>query len=139
MKKWLSQRGTSCVGALCWYEAGIKGSMTGWGERYAGKYVDFFFFFFFDVNELWDKHEPEKVMQNNSWKVLWNFKIQTYHVIESIRPDMVLINKIKNDCKIIDFAFSINSRIEEKGRKIRRTVIPIWKENWRKYGICSWK
>ena len=138
MKKWLSQRGTSCVGALCWYEAGIKGSMTGWGERYAGKYVDFFFFFF-DVNELWDKHEPEKVMQNNSWKVLWNFKIQTYHVIESIRPDMVLINKIKNDCKIIDFAFSINSRIEEKGRKIRRTVIPIWKENWRKYGICSWK
>ena len=64
-------------------------------------------------------------MQNNSWKVLWNFKIQTDHVIESIRPDMVLINKIKNDCKIIDFAFSINSRIEEKGRKIRRTVIPI--------------
>ena len=64
-------------------------------------------------------------MQNNSWKVLWNFKIQTYHVIESIRPDMVLINKIKNDCKIIDFSFSINSRIEEKGRKIRRTVIPI--------------
>ena len=29
----------------------------------------------FDVNEKWYKHEPEKVVENDSWKILWNFAI----------------------------------------------------------------
>ena len=31
----------------------------------------------FDVNEKWYKHEPEKVVENESWKILWDFTIQT--------------------------------------------------------------
>ena len=34
----------------------------------------------FDVNEKWYKHELEKVVENHSWDILWNLKIQTDHV-----------------------------------------------------------
>ena len=40
-------------------------------------------------------------MENDSWNILWNFTIQTDHVNQVTRPDMVIIVKIKNECKII--------------------------------------
>ena len=42
-------------------------------------------------------------MENDSWKILWDVTIQTDHVIEARRPDMVIINKTEKECKIIDF------------------------------------
>ena len=72
----------------------------------------------FDVNEKWYKNEPEQVMKNDSWKILWDFTIQTDHVIEARRPDMVIIDKTQNECKIIDFACPFDGRIEER-EKIR--------------------
>ena len=68
----------------------------------------------FDVNEKWYKHEPEKVVENDPGKMLWDFTIQTDRVIEARRPDMVIVDKTKNDCKIIDFAWPCDSRIEER-------------------------
>ena len=38
-------------------------------------------------------------MGNDSWKILWDFIIQTDHFIEAGRPDMVIIDKIKNEWK----------------------------------------
>ena len=73
----------------------------------------------FDGNEKWYKHEPEKVIENYSWKVLWDVTIQTDHVIEARRPDMVIIDKTKNECKIIDFACPFDSIIEERERDER--------------------
>ena len=70
----------------------------------------------FDVDEKCYKHEPEKVVENDSCKMLWDVTIQTDHVIEARRPDMVVIDKIKNECKIIDFALIFDSRIEEGER-----------------------
>ena len=67
-----------------------------------------------DLNEKWYKHEPEKVVENDSWKILWDFTIQTDHVIEARRPDIVIIDKTKNECKIIDFACPFDGRIEER-------------------------
>ena len=68
----------------------------------------------FDVNEKWYKHEPDKVVENYSWKILWDFTIQTDHVIEARRPDVIIIDKTKNECKIIHFACPFDSRIEER-------------------------
>ena len=68
----------------------------------------------FDVNEKWYKHDPEKVVKNYSWKILWDFTIQTDHAIEARRPDLVTIYKTKNECKIIDFACPFDSRIEKR-------------------------
>ena len=47
-------------------------------------------------------------------KILWDFSIQTDHVIEARRPDLVVVDKKERSCKIIDFAVPGDSRIEEK-------------------------
>ena len=51
-------------------------------------------------------------MENDCWKI-WDFTIQTDHVSEAIRPDMVIIDKTKSKCKIVDITYPFNSRIEE--------------------------
>ena len=38
------------------------------------------------------------------YKVLWDFSIQTHHVIKARRPDLVVVDKKERLCKIIDFA-----------------------------------
>ena len=45
---------------------------------------------------------------------MWDFNIQTDHVIEAWRPDLVVVDKKDRSCKIIDFAVPGDSRIEEK-------------------------
>ena len=45
---------------------------------------------------------------------MWDFRIQTDHVIEARRPDLVVVDKKERSCKIIDFAVPGDSRIEEK-------------------------
>ena len=45
---------------------------------------------------------------------MWDFNIQTDHVIEAWRPDLVVVDKKERSCKIIDFAVPGDSRIEEK-------------------------
>ena len=45
---------------------------------------------------------------------MWDFSIQSDHVIEARRPDLVLVDKKERSCKIIDFAVPEDSRIEEK-------------------------
>ena len=45
---------------------------------------------------------------------MWDFSIQTDHLIEARRPDLVAVDKKDRSCKIIDFAVPGDSRIEEK-------------------------
>ena len=45
---------------------------------------------------------------------MWDFSIQTDHVIEARRPDLVVVDKKDRSCKIIDFAVPGDSRIGEK-------------------------
>ena len=40
--------------------------------------------------------------------------MQTAHVIEARRPDIVIIDKTKNKCKIINFGCPFNSIIKER-------------------------
>ena len=68
----------------------------------------------FIVNEKWYEHVPEPVLENERCKILWDFTIQTDHVIEAKRPDMIVVEKRNKCCKIIDFAIPYDSRIEEK-------------------------
>ena len=48
---------------------------------------------------------------------MWDFSIQTDHVIEAQRPDLVVVDKKRRTCKIIDFAVRGDSRIEEKEKE----------------------
>ena len=44
------------------------------------------------------------VLENNKCKILWDFAIQTDKEIEHRRTDIVVIDKEKRECKIIDIA-----------------------------------
>ena len=53
-------------------------------------------------------------MENDVYKLMWDFSIQTDHVIEARRPHLVVVDMKERSCKIIHFAIPGDSRIEEK-------------------------
>ena len=59
------------------------------------------------------------VLENDSHKLLWDFDIQTDHLIPAKRPDLIIINKKrkKKICKIVDFVVPANHRINLKERE----------------------
>ena len=59
-------------------------------------------------------HKPESVLENETHKILWDFEIQTDHLITARRPDLVLINKKKRTCHIVDFAVPADHRVKLK-------------------------
>ena len=59
-------------------------------------------------------HNPGPVLENNTHKLLWNFDIHTDHLNSARRPDLIIINKKKRTCKIVDFAFPADHRIKLK-------------------------
>ena len=38
-------------------------------------------------------HNPAPVLENDSHKLLWDFNIQTDHLIPARRPDLMIINQ----------------------------------------------
>ena len=72
----------------------------------------------FEAGDKWYEHEPESVLQNEDYKIMLDFSIQTDHVIEARGSDLVVVDKKERSCKIINFTVPGDSRIEEK-EKIR--------------------
>ena len=69
----------------------------------------------------WYEHKPEGVMENVDFKILWDFMIQCDQMVEHRKPDIVIIDKIKKEVKIIDIAVPVDSRVKEKeGEKIEK-------------------
>ena len=67
--------------------------------------------FQFDQTNKWYMHYPAPVLENDTHKLLWDFNIQTDHLILARRPDLIIINKKKKICKIVDFAVPADHRI----------------------------
>ena len=61
-------------------------------------------------------HNPAAVLENDTDQLLWDFDIQTDHLISAARrPDLIIINnKKKKICKIVDFAVPADHRINLK-------------------------
>ena len=60
-------------------------------------------------------HNPAPVLENATHKLLWDFNIQTDHLIPARRPDLITINKKKNrTCKLVNFAVPADHRIKLK-------------------------
>ena len=68
----------------------------------------------FEAGDKWHEHEPESVLENEDYTILWYFSIQTDHVIEAPRPGLVVVDKKERICKATDIAVPGDSRIEEK-------------------------
>ena len=79
-------------------------------------------------------HNPASVLENDTHKLLWDFNIQTDHLILARRPDLIIINKKKKRiCKIVDFAvpadYRINLKESEKKDKfldLTRALKKLW-------------
>ena len=81
----------------------------------------------------WYKHEPDSVMENDKCKILWDFTIQTDHIIQARRPDIVLVNKQERTCQQIDVACPADRKVVEKEeekiekyRDLAREVAKLW-------------
>ena len=59
-------------------------------------------------------HSPPPVLENDTHKLLWDFDIHTDHIISARRPDLIIINKKKRTCKIVDFAVPADHRLKLK-------------------------
>ena len=83
-------------------------------------------------------HNREFVLENETHKTLWDFEIQTDHLISTRQPDEVMIKKKKKKkrektCRIVDFAVPADYRIklkeirkrdmyQDQGRKLKKTM-----------------
>ena len=59
-------------------------------------------------------HNPESVLENETSKLLWDFGIQTDHLISDRRPVLIIINKKERTFKIAVFAFLADHRVKLK-------------------------
>ena len=54
------------------------------------------------------------VLEKDTHKPLWDFNIKTDYLIPTRRPDLIIINKNKRICKIVDFTVPEDHRINLK-------------------------
>ena len=73
-------------------------------------------------------HNPAPVLENNTHKILWDFNIQMDHLISARRSDLIIINKKKRICKIVDFAVPADHRITLKECKKKDKYIDLARE-----------
>ena len=62
----------------------------------------------------WYIYKPASVVENEKVKILWDFIIQTDHIIQHRRPDIVVPYKTKRRCHLIDIDVPIDKRMELK-------------------------
>ena len=68
----------------------------------------------------WNMHNPESNLENETHKTLWDFEIQTNHLISARRPDLVIVNKKKRTSRIMDLAIPAVNRVKQKeSEKVR--------------------
>ena len=84
--------------------------------------------FTFDHVNKWYRHNPAPVLEDDSHKLLWDFNIQTDHLISARRSDLIIINKKKKICKIVDFAVPADHRIKLKECEKRDKYLDLARE-----------
>ena len=87
----------------------------------------------FKQRERWYDHVPGSVLENEDYKMLWDFSVQTDHEIESRRPDLLIIDKSEKNCQNIDVAIPEDGRVRakedekvEKYQDLAREVRKMW-------------
>ena len=94
--------------------------------------------FEFDHKNKWYMHNPEFVLENETYKILWDFEIQTDHLISAWRPDLVIVSKQrKRTCGIVHFAVPVDHRVKLKGSEKRDKCLDLARELKKNYG--TWR
>ena len=77
-------------------------------------------------------HNPESVKENEMHKLLWDFEIQTDHLISARQPDFIIINRKKRTCLSVDFAVPAEHKVKLKESKKKDKYLDLameFKEN----------
>ena len=69
--------------------------------------------------DKWYKDKTESVLENEMHTISLDFEIQKDHPIPTRRPDLILINKKKMICHLVDFVVPTDHRMKIKDRKRR--------------------
>ena len=94
-----------------------------------GRYVHWWFCekLGFNRARLWNEHEPESVIENENFKILWDFTIQCDHMIEARRSDTVVADKVKKETMIIDVAIPGDTRVCDKEHSLLKDeIVRLW-------------
>ena len=70
-----------------------------------------------EAHKDWYRHEVQPVIETDQVKLLWDMCIQTDHVIQARRPDMVVVDKAKKEITIIDFAVPADKNVADKEKE----------------------
>ena len=65
--------------------------------------------FKFDHMNKWYMHNPAAVLKNDTHKLLWDFDVQTDHLISARRPDFIVINKKKEPAKLSTLLYQLTT------------------------------
>ena len=68
----------------------------------------------FERADRWYNQQTEAIIENANYKLLWDFTIQCDRMIKARPPDIVLVDKMNKEIKIIDIAVPGDSRVKEK-------------------------
>ena len=68
----------------------------------------------FPVMDVWWKHSPSRVCENNFCKLLWDFSLVTDASLRHNRPDITMVLKQTNEAYLIDIAIPGDSRLTQK-------------------------
>ena len=87
--------------------------------------------FKFDHANNWYMHNPEPIRENDAHKLIWDFDLQTDHLISARRPDLIIINKKKKKKENLQnfrFAVPADHRIKLKECEKRDKYLDLAKE-----------
>ena len=75
-------------------------------------------------------HNPESILENETYKLLKDFEIQTDHLISARRTDLIKINKKKRErtSRIVDFAVPTDHRVKLKESEKKDRYLDLVKE-----------
>ena len=86
-----------------------------------------------DRSEKWYERQPERVVENESFKILWDMSIHCDHNIAARKPDIVVVEKESNKVIIVNIASPWDHRVHEKeyeklekNQELKREIKNIW-------------
>ena len=68
----------------------------------------------FERAEHWWQHQPETAMENESFKLLYDFNVMTDKKITARRPDIIIVDKKNRHTTIIDVSCPADRNIKNK-------------------------
>ena len=70
--------------------------------------------FGFNRTDKWWEHRAEKALENDEFKLLWDYDIQVDRQIKERRPDLIVVNKKLKEAWLVDVAVPGDSRVGSK-------------------------